>query len=917
VDPRLFDEILAFPAKSLSINHQRTWFQPHYPTNKKMADIKGTNGSDFLRGSIADDKYIDIGVGSDIIKDSGGNNLIDLSNATSGAIVNLAPGKTSSVGTGSFLLSSIINGKNPDVVFVADVSGSTDSIAEGINVGDQNGDGISNTILDGEIAGFTALNQSLIDQGLGDTARVTLAVFDEKGRQVGLTVTPQTDANKNGVYDIVDSLKTLQPGTSTAYDTGLQQAIDIFKTLKTPAGKGNLIFLSDGAPNADNYADKVAELNASGVNISAFGVGNSIPLEPLLVIDPQAQTFTDVNQLIQIFSAPEGFESRTGATARTSITSLIGTKFDDIISGNGLNNTLVGGDGNDVISGINENNFTPGQGEIDVLTGNAGADSFILDYGYYDDGSDLTPGISDYALITDFNEAEDKIILGSQLSKYRLAASPIAGITGQALYFDKPGIEPDELIAVLQGVNNLTLTSPAFSVTTALPRITITGVTDATEQGQIGSFRFNRTGDPTNSLTVKLGTLDGTATVGDDYQVATTDITFSANSSIKNVAVNALRDKLVEGSETINLKIASNPALYRINTDNRPSIVIKDSPSFSSISSKPGLLQLNYGDRPSIPLLFTKLGNSTNNRSEVGMFLVDDDSGTVNNTTPNDSGYLTQVRDRSKVLFSSLGNNATDASLDNQVTRSFDLPINSKIGFYLAVNGSMDDVSSSSTSQKILFSFPATNSFFTNSKTSQNLDVTKIAFDDSGSTGDLDFDDFVFQIENAFDTVTLGIDQQGTKEVYDFSSVATSVNAAFEVKRDAGYNNHVGFYKIESVDGTIKVGNTLIRPDEDGYRQAIVKGLIAGVDLVGTNGQVVKSNGVFLGGALYAPILIADANTANANFSNVYTAYSQGNADKVDHIRLLADNTFGFEDLVGGGDRDFNDVIVKATFTKV
>jgi hypothetical protein len=68
---------------------------------------------------------------------------------------------------------------------------------------------------------------------------------------------------------------------------------------------------------------------------------------------------------------------------------------------------------------------------------------------------------------------------------------------------------------------------------------------------------------------------------------------------------------------------------------------------------------------------------------------------------------------------------------------------------------------------------------------------------------------------------------------------------------------------------------------------------------------------------LYAPVLIADAGTANADFSNVYTAYSQGNADKADHIRLLADNTFGFEDLVGGGDRDFNDVIVKATFTKV
>jgi Calx-beta domain/Domain of unknown function (DUF4114)/von Willebrand factor type A domain len=882
-----------------------------------MADIKGTNGSDFLKGTIADDKYTDVGVGNDIIKDSGGNNTIDLSSATAGAIVNLSPARTSTVGTGSFLLSSIINGKNPDVVFIADVSGSTSSIANGVNVGDQNGDGLSNTILDGEIAGFIALNQSLIDRGLGDTSRVSLGVFDEKGRRVGLTVTPKTDANKNGVYDIVDSLKTLLPGSSTAYDAGLQQAIDIFKTLKTPGGKGNLIFLSDGEPNADNYADEVTALNDLGVNISAFGVGSNAPLDPFLIIDSQAQTFTDVNQLIQIFSTADGSENISGVSAETKIKNLIGTKFDDVINGNGLNNNLQGGDGSDTISGINENSFTPGKDEIDVFTGNAGADSFILDYGYYDDGNNLTDGINDYALITDFNSAEDKIVLGSQLNRYRLAASPISGISGQSLYFDKPGTEPDELIAIIQGVNNLSLTNPAFSITTALPRITITGITDASEQGQIGSFRLNRTGDPTNSLTVKLGTPDGTATVGDDYQFASTEVTFEANSSTANVAVRTLRDKLVEGTETINPTISSNPALYRINTDNRPSILVKDAPSFSSISSKPGLLQMNHGDRPSTPLLFTKLGNSTNNRSEVGVFLVDDDLGTINTIAPNDSGYLTKVLDRSKVLFSSLGNSATDASLDNQVTRSFNLPINSKVGFYLAVNGSMDDVSSGSTSQKILFSFPATNSFFTNSNTSQNLDVTKIAFDDSGSTGDLDFDDFVFQIENAFDKVTLGVDQQGTKEVYDFSSVATSVNAAFEVKRDAGYNNHVGFYKIESIDGTIKVGNTLVRPDEDGYRQGVVQGLIAGIDLIGTNGQVVNSKGTFTGGALYAPVLIADASTANANFSNVYTAYSQGNADKADHIRLLADNTFGFEDLVGGGDRDFNDVIVKATFTKV
>jgi Domain of unknown function (DUF4114) len=46
--------------------------------------------------------------------------------------------------------------------------------------------------------------------------------------------------------------------------------------------------------------------------------------------------------------------------------------------------------------------------------------------------------------------------------------------------------------------------------------------------------------------------------------------------------------------------------------------------------------------------------------------------------------------------------------------------------------------------------------------------------------------------------------------------------------------------------------------------------------------------------------------------NQVYFAYLGANSDKVDHVRLLGDNTFGFEDLAGGGDFDYNDVIVKA-----
>jgi hypothetical protein len=64
------------------------------------------------------------------------------------------------------------------------------------------------------------------------------------------------------------------------------------------------------------------------------------------------------------------------------------------------------------------------------------------------------------------------------------------------------------------------------------------------------------------------------------------------------------------------------------------------------------------------------------------------------------------------------------------------------------------------------------------------------------------------------------------------------------------------------------------------------------------------------------PILVANGTIAAAASGyklNTYTAFIGANPDKTEHIRLLGDNTFGFEDMFGGGDRDYNDLIIKAT----
>lgn len=68
-------------------------------------------------------------------------------------------------------------------------------------------------------------------------------------------------------------------------------------------------------------------------------------------------------------------------------------------------------------------------------------------------------------MITDFNSSLDKIELKGTAANYILGSSPSDNPTGAGIYIDKPGTEPDELIAIVQGVNSssLNLTASYFS----------------------------------------------------------------------------------------------------------------------------------------------------------------------------------------------------------------------------------------------------------------------------------------------------------------------------------------------------------------------------------------------------------------------------------------------------------------------
>lgn len=153
-------------------------------------------------------------------------------------------------------------------------------------------------------------------------------------------------------------------------------------------------------------------------------------------------------------------------------------------------------------------------------------------------------------------------------------------------------------------------------------------------------------------------------------------------------------------------------------------------------------------------------------------------------------------------------------------------------------------------------------------------------------------------------------------ELIDFTTETGTIKASVEVTRDAEYDNLVGFYAVNDANGGIKVNDEIINPGDSRYKQAALENRITSLELLHTDNRG-EFNGTFESGSIFAPFIIADGNLTDAlsNNAEVYFAYQGANSDNFDHIRLIDDNKFGFEDLAGGGDKDYNDLIIDIDFT--
>jgi RHS repeat-associated protein len=500
-------------------------------------NLSGNEGNDTLDGGAGDDN-LDGGVGTNTVHGGSGNDTI--------RSINAADNIDGGVGNDFLTLDDSAETTGVTISFSGGVGmtsagGTIQNIEQFVFTG-----GSGNDSVDVSSTSFTNISSSpflggnQLSGGAGDDTLLGSSGNDNLFGNEG------NDTLEGGAGDDI-----LEGGTGTNTINGGDGNDTIFSI---NAGDN----IDGGASNDFLTLDDSAE--TTGVTISfSGGVGTT----------SAGGTIQNIEQFV--FTGGSGNDSvDASATSFTNISSnpflggnqLSGGAGDDTLRGGSGNDNLSGDDGNDTLSCVDQIGLTPGLGEKDILTGGAGADRFLLgdiNRVYYDNLDTTTSGDNDYAIITDFNPAEDVIQLRGSVTDYRLEPRAVRNRTDQYLYLDKPGNEPDELVAILQNTLNLTINSSAFTFIQPNSELQFsTANFSVNENGTQASVVINRSGSSQGSVSATLTFIDSSATAPQDYDNTPIIVDFADGETSKIVAIPIVNDSLIEGNENLILSL-SNP----------------------------------------------------------------------------------------------------------------------------------------------------------------------------------------------------------------------------------------------------------------------------------------------------------------------------------------------------------------------
>jgi len=256
------------------------------------------------------------------------------------------------------------------------------------------------------------------------------------------------------------------------------------------------------------------------------------------------------------------------------------------------------------------------------------------------------------------------------------------------------------------------------------------------------------------------------------------------------------------------------------------------------------------------------------------------------------------VKERGTLLFGTLSNNDVPDTTKMSFQRDINLINGQKLMFFEVVDNTLE---------ALLKSGSLDSSFRT-------LDVTKLT-DSSATTAKGGSSLNLFLSSGVSGLGELISSQMGDAPVFDFSSLSgQNLTGDVLIAREASYDSTIGFYKLERTDGAVRdsLTNSLVLPGEVGYAAAALRitNLFSGFGSLATANRTNKTADLaaFNDAGLLAPFARV------ANTGETYFSFAAANSDGLSHFRVLGSGVLGLEDIKGGGDRDFDDLIVAFNF---
>jgi hypothetical protein len=267
---------------------------------------------------------------------------------------------------------------------------------------------------------------------------------------------------------------------------------------------------------------------------------------------------------------------------------------------------------------------------------------------------------------------------------------------------------------------------------------------------------------------------------------------------------------------------------------------------------------------------------------------------------------LTELRSRAQTLFSTLESSDVTLAAGTSLSREILLINGQSVRFFEVVDSSLDLLSSASDSRLQIFSSVGqpNGPVVFSSLSGVNLSLALVTGRDQGLNA-------------------LVGQEQGLASMLDFTSFTADqqIVCSLSLAREASFDAVTGFYRALDINGTVWIDPSdlskgTITPGQAGtttaaYGAAALKNRVDSLTgLQVGNRQTSTRESITLQETTYlAPIAQVNGNT--------FVAFASGNADGIAHFVTLGTNTFGLEDMFGGGDFDYDDQVVGFAFRSV